>query len=324
MRISVIFTGGTIGSLTGSEWVGIDKATNFMLLDRFKDRYSDIKFDTFTPYSILSENLAAEQINKLQNAVKQALDTRPDGVIITHGTDTLQYAAAAIEYAFADAKIPLVFVSADYPLDNEKTNGYINFEAAVEFIKKEISGTYIAYKNEGEAAAHIHLASRVLSFHENSADIVSLGGVAAEYEGGNLCVKSIEKNESPAPLGIVDYSENSGILTVESRPGDNYNYSLDAVKAVILKPYHSGTLNTDSENLSAFCKKAEKKGIPVFVSGVKSGIGYESSKLFSALNICVPKYSTYISLYMKLWAAVSRDEALEMAANSVIACEIAE
>ena len=325
MRISVIFTGGTIGSLTGSEWVGLNSKTNYMLLEKFAERYSGITFNTSEPYSILSENLTASQLNLLQSAVEKELSNKPDGIIITHGTDTLQYAGAAIEFAFGGAEIPIIFVSADYPLDNPKTNGFINFEAAVEMIKSgKEKGVFVSYKNESESLVKLHLASRIFAFNESCAEIGGINSVAAVYENGEISFKDAHRNENPNQTGVTEYSENSGLLLVECRPGDSFAYSLDGVRAVLLKPYHSGTLNTDSENLTAFCKRAEEKGIPVFVSGVKGGIGYESSKAFEDLGLIPAPYSTFISLYVKLWAAVSRGEALEEAANNAIANEIAE
>ena len=307
MNISIIFTGGTIGSLTKDEWVGIDKTTNYMLLREFEHTYSDINFDTSSPYSVLSENLSATQLNVLQEEISKRLADKPDGIIVTHGTDTLQYTAAAVEYAFADTSIPIVFVSADYPLDNPNTNGYINFEAAVEFIKSaKAKGIFVSYKNENDDEVKIHIASRMLQHSENSSDMYSIGScVYAGYADKQLKFYGASIAEEYSSIGTVCYTQSSNILSIESAPANNYAYSLEGVKAIILKPYHSATLNTASAALKDLCQKAKEKNIPVYVSGVREGIGYESSKLFEELNIRVAPYSTYVALYMKLWAAIS-------------------
>lgn len=326
MNISVIFTGGTIGSLTKKEWVGIDETTNYMLLRDFKQRDDDIDFQISSPYSILSENLSATELNALQEEILKQLKNNPNGIIVTHGTDTLQYAAAAVEYAFADTNIPIVFVSADYPLDNPQTNGYINFEAAVELIKSGKSkGVFVSYKNENESETKIHVASRMLQHRENSADLHSIGdSVYAGYIDGKLTFYDVKLSEYIKSIGKVCYKENSHILSIESAPGDIYAYSLDNVKAIILKPYHSATLNTANEGLAAFCNRAKEIGIPVFVSDVKSGINYESSKLFDELSIRIAPYSTYVSLYMKLWAAISMECDIAAFAQAPIANECVE
>lgn len=325
MTISVIFTGGTIGSLTKKEWVGIDNATNYMLLSRFENADTDITFRTVAPYSVLSENLSAAELNLLQETVKKELEKEPDGIIVTHGTDTLQHTAASLEYAFADATIPVVLVSADYPLDNEKTNGYANFEAAVALIKsREAKGVFVSYRNSGTDTVNIHIASRLFQHSEGSADVHSLGNsVYATYDG-TLALHSVTAVDNPKGLGAVLYSHHAPILSVESAPGNPYAYTLDGIKAIILKPYHSATLNTTSEELAELCRRAKEEKIPVFVSGVKSGISYESSKLFGLLNIKAAPYSTYVALYMKIWAAISLGKDIVDFVRAPIANEWAE
>lgn len=323
MTISIIFTGGTIGSLTKKEWVGIDDSAKYMLLNRFDNKAKGVEFQISAPYSVLSENLSANELNILQAEIKSELAKKPDGIIVTHGTDSLQYTAAALEYAFADTPVPIVLVSADYPLDNEKTNGYINFEAAVEFIiNTKLKGVFVSYKNSDSDIANIHIASRILQHAEGSAEIYGIGqSVCATYEG-KITMLDTELSVNAKGIGVVEYSENSHILSVESVPGNSYNYSLDEIKAIILKPYHSATLNTQSEGLSKLCEKAYDSNIPVFVCGVKSGIGYESTKLFTKLNINAAPYSSFISLYMKIWVAVSRGLDIEKFVDTAIANEL--
>ncbi len=323
MRISIIFTGGTIGSLTKSEWVGIDSSAKYMLLSRFENTDGEISFETVAPYSVLSENLTATELNLLQTTVRQVLDTKPDGVIITHGTDTLQYSAAAVAMAFADADVPLVFVSADYPLDNDRTNGYRNFEAAVAFIRHGgYRGVFVSYQNENADTVTVHPALRLLQHGEGLADLHSLGGATVAAYDTALHPKDYPPVKAPSPLGIVTYCEDAAILVAESLPGQRYAYDLDGVRAVLLKPYHSATLNTDSEALAALCRRAYERGIPVFVYGVKAGPAYESSARFEELHIRIAPYSTFAALYMKLWAAISLGRDLERFVNTPVADEV--
>ena len=320
-NISIIFTGGTIGSLTKNEWVGIDSSTNYMLLSKYDCKGKDVVFNTSSPYSILSENLTAKELNLLQKAIKEELDKKPDGIIVTHGTDTLQYTAAAIEFAFANADVPIVLVSADYPLDNEASNGFINFEAAVEFIRtgKE-KGVFVSYMNVSDPEVGIYIASRLRQHCEGFSDLFDITtSCYATYNG--VVETYMTKLEKAQGIGIVEYTENSHILSIESTPGNSYDYSLDGIKAIILKPYHSATLNTENSMLSQLCQRAKEKNIPVFVSGVRSGVNYESSKLFEELNITAAPYSTYISLYMKIWAAISLGKDIVEFVNTQIAHE---
>lgn len=69
-----------------------------------------IEFDMESPYQELSENNTGKQIFTLASYLneKTGKDCGYDGIIITHGTDTLQYTAAALGYMFGDADIPIV------------------------------------------------------------------------------------------------------------------------------------------------------------------------------------------------------------------------
>ena len=305
MNILVIFTGGTIGTIEKSGYLSTDESTRYTLLNNYINTDGDITFTTSSPYTILSENLSSNEINLLQKEISSNFSAGYDGIIVTHGTDTLQYTSCAIEYSFSDCSIPIVFVSSAYPLDNPKANGHINFEAAVEFIKQSKSGgVYVSYKNENEANANIHIPSKILQHAEFRSDIYSIDNKPYAIYNGKIEYSNSEYLPSNA-LGYVPYRENSGILVIDSHPGDNYNYCLDSVEAVIIKPYHSGTLCTSSQKFQNFCKNIMQRNIPFFAVNITDGISYESTKLFDNLSIIPLTHSTYISAYVKLWAAIS-------------------
>lgn len=320
MKILIIFTGGTIGTSTKDGWTDIEASTKYVLLDSYNNK-DNIEFVTASPYSTLSENLSANHLNMLQREIGDNIIKDFDGIIVTHGTDTLQYSAAAIEYAFNGCEIPIVFVSADYPLENDKTNGFINFEAAVEFIKsRSAKGVFVSYKNNNENITNIHIASRILQHCEYDANIYSIDNVPFATYNDKITLNNVEIGNTNN-IGIVDYVENPCILSIESYPGNNYAYCLDNVNAVILKPYHSGTLDTANACLVDFCNRANAKKVPVFVTGTNCGVAYKSTELYSELNLNPVPYSTYISAYMKIWAGISLSQNLEHFVNNRIANE---
>ena len=94
MNILVIFTGGTIGSRLNED-EGVICAGHeapYNLIENYVDN-GTVSFCTMEPYKILSENLAAGNIEMLVNLI-QVHYKNYDGIIVTHGTDTLQYTAA--------------------------------------------------------------------------------------------------------------------------------------------------------------------------------------------------------------------------------------
>lgn len=309
MKILVVFTGGTIGSSLKDGWISNDSETNYLLINNYLRESEDktTEFVTCSPYTILSENLTEKELNLLQKSVADNLNKGFDGIIITHGTDTLQYTASALSYAFSGADIPIVLVSSDYPLSDGRANGGKNFDAAVKFINSGLaSGVFVSYKNSKDKVVSIHKATRVSQYTEATADLYSIDG-----EPFAFCDKVVSANdeykttESSMGAGCIDFRDAPRILVIESRPGDNFTYSLEGCQVVILRPYHSGTLNTNNKALKALCIEAKEKGIPVFTVNIKAGVSYESSKVYDELGLIILPMCSFSAIYVKCWAAIS-------------------
>ncbi len=309
MKILVIFTGGTIGSAKSGGWVAPDEKTKYILIDSYKNAdEKGVEFVARSPYTILSEQLSGKELSLLCGAVAEGICGGFDGIIVAHGTDTLQYSAAAVALALGGDSIPVVFVSSGYPLEDSRANGKINFEAAVEFIRaKGGKGVFVSYANSLGGEVDIHHAARCLRHPELSDKVFSLGEPYARYEKGvvSLC-EGYAAPKMGEPLGKVEFCENPGILTVAVNPADGYNYCLDGIKAVVLLPYHSGTLNTASNRFVDFCRRAKEKGIPVFLPDIPTGAAYESMKAYENLSIVALPTCTSVALTVKLWAGISK------------------
>lgn len=302
MKILVIFTGGTIGSTTQNGWISTDTATKYTLIEGYKKACpNDTVFDTAEPYFLLSENLSAKNINMLISAIEDGLSKSYDGIIVTHGTDTLHFSAAAAHLAFSSANTPIVFVSANFPLEDVRSNGFDNFEGAVALIKSGVkNGVYISYKNpEGEH--FIHSADKALSFSESLDSIYSVSRKPfAVYKNKKVTVL---EEASVLPCVKAVFCEKPKILTLSAMPEDDFCYNPKDYNAVILRPYHSGTLNTENKAFKAFLEKA--KNIPVFLVNAPEGTTYDTTKEYSQLGIISLPSSAFAYAYMKVWSDIS-------------------
>lgn len=322
MKILVIFTGGTIGSAVSDGWIAPSDDMKYLLLNKFREKSdTDVHFETLEPYTILSENLSSENLNVLIKCVRENVDSY-DGVIVTHGTDTLQYTAAALSYALGYDSVPVILVSSNYPLEDVRANGLHNFIAAVEFIKSKCGrGVFVSYKNKNENTK-IHVASRVVSHVESFDEIYSIDNQPfAVYDEKIILNPDFKSTESTEPVADAKFNEYSQILSVVAMPGDGFDYDLSKYKAVILRPYHSGTLNTASKAFADFCKRAKESDIPVFVVNVHGGTTYESSKEYENLGITVLPMCSFVAIYVKTWLAISLDKNIKEFVCSSIANE---
>ncbi len=287
MKILVIFTGGTIGSRKTDAAISPNRDTKYLLINDFEKKRGKVcDFVCREPYFALSENLDAATLNLLVSEVKKGSEEDFDGIIVTHGTDTLQFSAAAAAFG-VKTEIPVVFVSSNYPLSDARANGTDNFNAAVKFILEGgQKGVFISYKNPYERVQLLP-ANKVYSFLEDDDRL---------YEA---------KREVLCPVSDFTLTDSSGILVIDPHPADGYYYDLDGVKAVIFRPYHSGTLATNDLRLGAFCEKAAMKNIPLFLCGGAEGVTYESASRYTELHVIPLPRAPFAATYMKLWIGIS-------------------
>ncbi|MCM1295280.1 MAG: asparaginase domain-containing protein [Muribaculaceae bacterium] len=308
MNILVIFTGGTICSSVNDGYINTNETGKDRLIQEYKKLHASdtehIYFTTETPYYILSENLNGSHINKLADCIDKAvLGTEHDGIIVTHGTDTQQYMSAALSYLFPNLQIPVVLVSSNYILDDDRANGIANFSAAVDFIKECSNcqqtvhhGVYVAYKNENEAAV-IHYGTRLLPHMPYSDRLYSI------EQNSHSCNKQIDIYNYLS--GHPRYTEASPVMYIRPVPGQQYTDVPGYVRAILLDSFHSGTLCTRDASFQNMLLDAAKREIPIFLTGAEDRTGYESTRIYKDLSISVLPKASPVSMYMKLWLLVS-------------------
>ena len=112
-RIALLATGGTIAcrqtehgltpALTGAELIrGIPMSRDVELVSR----------DVF---SMDSSNIQPEEWAQLARAIDQSFQDC-DGVVVTHGTDTMGYTAAALSFMLLGQKKPVILTGSQLPL----------------------------------------------------------------------------------------------------------------------------------------------------------------------------------------------------------------
>lgn len=314
-KILVIFTGGTIGSSSQGEWISLDCSAKHKLIKNYVIKHGNtIEFDVVSPYTILSENLTGAELTALVKCVNFHSKSNYDGIIVAHGTDTIQYSAAALSFTLESFNIPVILVSANFPLDCNKSNGNINFEAAVSFIVKNAGcGVFVSYKNSTEDSVSFHYGTRLLSHIETFDDLYSVDSEPyAYYENGEIKFNSQFKSvERKITCSDVEFCKDPKILVINSRPGDSFCYNIEQHNAVVFMPYHSGTLNTDNQCLIEFCKKSKELSVPLFLVNLRSEFIYDSTKVYDELGFIRLPLCSFPSVYMKIWIGVSLGKELK-------------
>lgn len=274
VKILVILTGGTIGSKLSDNIIDVDDPFNINLLSLYKQRYgNDTDFEVTTPLNILSENMNTDIWQSLLYTLYNVNTENYDGIIITHGSDTLSYTSSILGIALCGVKIPVVLVASNYVLTDSRANGVDNFFGAVEFVRQSsMSGVFVSYKNDD--VCEIYLSTRIVKADCYLDKFKSFDGEPlCKVENKKLIMnKKIPTNGRENENIIINNSFENKVALISPYPSIDYNmYHFDkSVKAVLHLTYHSGTACAKGENnVLEFIKMCRKQGIDVYFSSLK-------------------------------------------------------
>ncbi|MEK3884076.1 asparaginase domain-containing protein [Paenibacillus sp. PL2-23] len=289
-RILIIFTGGTIGSKAEGVAINVDQAGSYALLDAYRGLPSyrhDVELDTLQPLNLLSENITPDDWSALAAAIRGVDWTRYEGIIVTHGSDTLAYTAAMMGYLFADAAIPLVLTASNYPIADARSNGLRNLSSSIDFIAGAgLPGVFVVYENDrGESM--VYLSTRVFQNESFTDQFRS----PYELEYGRMTAQRTfqwtedVRNPSPDSLQARPSSIHSQIATalrltdeivyIRPYPGlhyELYDFSTAKPRAILHDLHHSGTANaleTGPYSLAAFVERCRREGIDCYLCPIK-------------------------------------------------------
>jgi L-asparaginase len=321
MKLLIIFTGGTIGSSVKDGYISVDEANIKRLVDAaigvegaLHEKNSvgkcieETDIRVINPYTILSETLNGTHIATLVGCINENISGY-DGIIVCHGTDTLLYTAAALGFSFSDAEVPIVLVSSNYVLDDPRANGFDNIKTAVEFItgrsnvpglmnRRSRRGVWVSYKNSGEEPG-LYAPFELLPHqaYDDSLYVMEQAGVE-EF-------RTDEMNEACLRLG-----EESGILWIKAYPGMSYSHYINDEKkpvCILLDTFHSGTLNTSDSELYKLAHWADRHDVPLYLTGLRPGVSYETTKVYGQLGIKPLFDMSPITAYMWLWICSKKE-----------------
>ena len=274
-KILVILTGGTIGSKVEGKIINTTAASSYRLIQLYNEKYTDdTEFEVIQPINILSENLTPVEWGILCNCLLELDFEKYEGIIITHGSDTLSYTSALIGTMFGNCSIPIVLVASNLALGLPGSNGMNNFRNAVCFIKSScINGVFTIFENnKGEIP--VYLSTHIVESDPFTDQFRSFTG---KYFGKMIDEKFVATENYPCLMESDDILWNGNfdnkILLIRPYPGLNYN-NIDLSskpKAVLHYMYHSATAcTTDGYSIIDFAKKCNDLGIDFYCASFKN------------------------------------------------------
>jgi len=122
-RILILGTGGTIASRVDYRTGAVRPAISAGELHALIPELSDIaEIEPEILFNVFSENIEPAHWSKLAARIKKAVAEGYGGVVVTHGTDTLGYTAAALSFALQGVPIPVILVGAQRSSDRPSSD----------------------------------------------------------------------------------------------------------------------------------------------------------------------------------------------------------
>ena len=321
-KILLISTGGTIASKIDYRTGAVTPALTASELNATVPELSNIaNIDTEVLFSEYSENLLPEHWIKIAEKLNSCARSEYRGIIIAHGTDTMQYTAAALAFSLSGFPKPVALVGSQRSSDRPSSDAALNLIAAARFlVETDVTGVFVVMHNtSSDDEIACHWATRVRKNHTSKRNAFqTIGGSPAFIIQDNR----IEKNKL-FNLPKVEYSPkikfDNRVALVKYYPGFEpkiMDYIVSSgFKAIIFEGTglgHVGKIMYDS------IEKAKKKGMFVgmtsqCIDGMVSMTVYDSGR--DLLNLGVTPLGNMIpetALVKAMWALANSKDSAEM------------
>ncbi len=134
-KITILHTGGTIASKvdyrTGAV---VSRFSPAEIIDMFPELREIVNIDSRLISNMFSEDMRFAHYNIIAKEIKKEAENGANGIIVTHGTDTLHYTSAALAFVLEGLKIPVILVGAQRSSDRGSSDAGLNLISAAYFI----------------------------------------------------------------------------------------------------------------------------------------------------------------------------------------------
>lgn len=260
-KIVVLTTGGTIACTQSKEGLVPSLSSDDVI--SYLGNVEDVELRCEDLLKLDSSNMQPEEWVIIARRIYE-LSKEVDGIVLTHGTDTMAYTASALSFMLADLSIPVILTGSQLPLSHPLSDGVDNIRVAFGAAKSELQGVYVAFNRK------IMLGTRCVkvrtmgfdafeSVNEEVAGIVDARGLHLHKE-----VLLHPKKEMCLHDQLC-----KDVMLIKLIPGMNpeiFDILLDhQYKGVVIEAFGAGGINFIRRDLIAKLEKLVTNGISVVV-----------------------------------------------------------
>ena len=260
-NILLITTGGTIASSDSTDGLYPALASE-ELLSHVPEVRSICTVSTVQLYNLDSTNMRPEYWLEVARYIRKVYDDF-DGFVITHGTDTMAYAAAMLNYLIQNSRKPIVLTGAQIPIEKRDTDARENLTDAFMYAADDYaSGVHIVFGDKIIAATRAR-KTRTKSFNAfSSIDYPEIGFVRGSVK---YYIRDSVEGET------VFYDDiDTRVIVVKLIPGmsaEIFDFIADRYKAVIIESFGVGGLPYyDNDEFAAAIERLIEKGIRIVIT----------------------------------------------------------
>ena len=260
-KILLLTTGGTIASVPGGE--GLEPRRSDVMereLQQLRTYYDITVRDVLC---LDSSNIRPEE---WQHIASHVYNERAgfDGIVISHGTDTMAYTASAITFMLPDIDLPVVLTGSQLPLADILSDGPDNLRTAFAMAASGKPGVFLAFDRKvmlGCRAVKVRASgfSAFESVNARYAGVVSNRGLV------------LDERVLPQPKGEArlcsDISRN--VFLLKLTPGMNSAIfdmlSAMGYKGIVIEAFGLGGINVLSRELKSI-RRCVEDGISIVVT----------------------------------------------------------
>ena len=141
-KILLLTTGGTIASLPGGD--GLEPHRSEVMereINQLRTYYDIIVDDVMC---LDSSNIRPEEWQLIARRIFQERSGY-DGIVVSHGTDTMAYTASAVTFMLPNIDLPVVFTGSQLPLADMLSDGPDNLRTAFAMAASGHPGVFLAF-----------------------------------------------------------------------------------------------------------------------------------------------------------------------------------
>ena len=271
-RLLLLTTGGTIASEASDSGL-VPRESGQSLVQRLEKLPYDI--DVKDILQLDSSNIQPEEWQLIATEIYDNMD-KYDGIVLSHGTDTMSYTASMLSFMIQNVKVPVVLTGSQVPINVVLSDAPDNLRLAFVAAATCEPAIYLAFDRKVMLGCR---TVKVRTINFDAFESVNLPPVATVTSDGLVFNKTISLPKRNKNCQLKTNLETQ-VSLVKLFPGFDPNLLFAMVdagcKGIVIEAYGLGGMNYIRRNLVAAIGKLIDQGIPVITS---SQCLYERSDL---------------------------------------------